>query len=90
MKRRDFLKLSAFTGASLTLPSVIKADSANAKDRPNVLFIAVDDQLNNGACDKGYAKICRQMDEMLTEKLKESDDPRMFGKGNLFKEYKWQ
>ncbi len=48
------------------------------------------DQLNNVAYDKGYAKICRQMDEMLTEKLKASDDPRMFGKGNLFKEYKWQ
>ena len=48
------------------------------------------DQLNNVAYDKAYAKISRKMDKMLTKKLKESEDPRMFGKGNLFKEYKWK
>ena len=43
MNRRDFLKLSAFTGASLALPGCTKAYFANANDRPNILFIAIDD-----------------------------------------------
>jgi len=47
------------------------------------------DQLNNVAEEKEYARFLKQMDKMLTEKLKESDDPRIYGKGYLFEEYKW-
>ncbi len=41
MNRRDFLKLTAAGVATLTLPRI--AYSAKAKNKPNVLFIAIDD-----------------------------------------------
>jgi len=55
MNRRDFLKLTATGVATLTLPHI--AFSAKSKNKPNVLFIAIDDLNDWIGCLGGHPDV---------------------------------
>ena len=44
-------------------------------------------QLNNVAGDPDYAEIVKKLREQLMNELRESEDPRALGKGDVFDEY---
>lgn len=45
--------------------------------------------MNNLAKETIYAKLIRSLDKEMTKKLKKQQDPRMFGKGDIFDTYKY-
>jgi N-sulfoglucosamine sulfohydrolase len=45
------------------------------------------DCLNNLAADPQHQALKQQLSEQMAAELKAQDDPRMFGKGNIFEEY---
>jgi N-sulfoglucosamine sulfohydrolase len=45
--------------------------------------------LNNLANDEKYSAIKREMEEKMTEKLREQKDPRIFGNGDIFDNYEY-
>jgi len=55
MKRRDFLRLTAAGAATLSMPLALSARSA--QDRPNVLFMAIDDLNDWIGCLGGHPDV---------------------------------
>jgi anaerobic selenocysteine-containing dehydrogenase len=53
MNRRDFLKLSAAGAAALSLPNMVFS-AASARNKPNVLFMAIDDLNDWVGCLGGH------------------------------------
>ncbi len=71
-------------------PETLRYWELNLGRRPEeeLYNIRIDpDCMNNLAQNAVYEELKNQLQEQMTQELKEQDDPRMFGKGHIFDEY---